>query len=181
MNKEAVIWDASSGNRTIWETKDDPRILYTDIEEDLSFKPDEILDCRHTGFSSNFMRMIFFDPPHGWGRVKNSTMFTSPDKEYVNGKWPKWARNGHPRYYGLDKYDNKELLKTFIDDSLKEFYRVLTRSGVLMFKWSERAYPLKELREQFGQWNVMMKIPIGSRQPTAKKSYWLILMPRVTP
>ena len=120
--------------------------------------------------------IIFFDPPHGWGRIKNSTMFTSPDREYVNDKWPKWARNGHPRYYGLDKYQDKDDLKTFIDDALKEFHRVLMDDGILMFKWSDRAYPVKELAQQFLQWKIIMKIPIFSAQETAKKGYWLLLM-----
>ena len=132
MKDTAQIWDATAANRTMYETKDDLRILYTDIEEDLSFKPDMILDCRHTHFEDKSKHHIIFDPPHGWGRKKNGAIFSTPNREVSNEKWPKYWRRAHPRYYGIDKYSNKDELVNFIKDSLNEFHRVLKDDGVLM-------------------------------------------------
>lgn len=175
VKENSILWDATAGNRTIWITKDDPRILWTDIEEELSFKPDRILDCRHTDFPDKSKAVIWFDPPHSWGRIKNETMFTTPNREVHNEKWTRWKRNGHPRYYGFDKYETMDKLKEFISDSGREFHRVLRDDGILMVKWSESAFPLPDLLALFSGWQLLIKIRIGGKKESLKPSFWLIL------
>lgn len=173
---DAKVLDASAGNRTMWITKDSPNILYIDIEEKLSYPPDAYIDTRETGFIGKQFHTIFFDPPHETGRTKNSTMFTTPDKKMHNRKWEKWARKGHPRYYGADKYKSHLELITYISESEREFRRILVDDGLLWLKWSENKYSLNEILECFKNWDIMLKIPVGYVGKSAYQTYWVCLM-----
>ena len=179
MKKDTYLWDATAANRTMYETKDDPRILYTDIETDLSFKPDAFVDCRHTDFDDKSKKMIWFDPPHGWGRKKNGAIFSTPNRDVSNAQWPKYGRKAHPRYYVIDKYSSKSELMQFISEASNEFYRVLQDDGVLMVKWSESGFPIDELLNLFCNWVILLRIPVKSVHETAKQCWWILFMKRL--
>ena len=182
IKEEAIIYDATAGNRCFYETKDHPLIFYGDIEPDLSFQPDELMDCRDTGFSDKSKHLIIFDPPHDCGRTKNQGMYTTPSKETCDEKWPQWVRpNTLPRYYGLDKYKNKTELKRFIFDAQKEFYRILADGGALFFKWSENRATLEDVIKLFKNWCIILKIRSYQTGNMATPTYWLMLMKKPIP
>jgi len=156
--------------------KDSPHILYVDIEEELSYPPDKIVNTCDTGFKDKDFHTIFFDPPHEYGRTKNTSMYTTPNRELCNEKWPEWARKGHPRYYGTDKYKTGHDLLSYISKSEMEFYRILTDDGMLWLKWSENRYVVNDILEFFRRWDVMLKLPIKSVSETAAPTYWICLM-----
>jgi len=179
---EAQVYDATAGNRVFYIEKDHPLILYDDIEPDLSFKPDAILDCRNTGLPDKSKHLIIFDPPHDFGRTKNQGMYATPSKEVYDDKWPQWKRpNALPRYYGIDKYKTKKELKNFIYDAQKEFYRILSDGGALFFKWSENRVTLHDILKLFRNWSIILQIRAHQTGNMATPTYWIMFMKSPTP
>ncbi len=171
----ASILDATSGNRFIWKTKDSPHVLFIDIEEDLEFQPDRILDCTNTDFPNEQFSIIFFDPPHDYGVKKNSRKFTTPSKKVADEKWGHHRR--YPPYYGWDKYQTKTGLLSFIHKAQKEFHRILKDDGVLFFKWCEIRLPLNNVLPFFKTWKEMMRFYIGHySQDSEAQTYWVMFM-----
>jgi len=170
------ILDAGCGNRTMWTLKDSPHILYVDTEPELSYPPDQFVNITETDFKDKRFHLIFFDPPHEFGRTKNTSMFTTPNREVCNEKWPKWARKAHPRYYGTDKYASRKQLKEYVYYAQKEFYRIGTDDCVLMFKWSENRFDLEDIMNNLVWWKTIMTIPIKTASENATPSYWVMLM-----
>ena len=175
MKGNPTILDATAANRCMWATKESPFIEWIDIEEDLEYKPDRILDCTNTDYPDKHFKAIFFDPPHSYGREKNSGIFTTPSKAVSDEKWPEWKRK-HPRYYGLDKYPTKEALLGFINRAQKEFLRILQDDGMLWLKWSENHSSLNAILPLFRDWNIMINIPAFTRRKTSTPTYWVMLM-----
>lgn len=173
-----MILDATAGNRTMWKKKTSPYILYIDVEEELSYPPDIFIDSRNTGLEDESYNAIFFDPPHEFGRTKNTSIYTTPNREICNEKWPEWAREGHPRYYGADKYKTKKELKEYIYYSQKEFYRIMKEDGMLWLKWSENQIELDEILNIMCWWEEYLRIPIKSVSENTTPSYWVALMKR---
>lgn len=168
------ILDATAGNRCFYETKESPLIYWIDIEEDLTVKPDAFMDCRKTNFPDNRFKMIIFDPPQSFGDKKNSGIFTTPNREIFNEKWSQYTTKT-PRYYGLDKYNSSEELLQFINDSQKEFHRILQDDGIIFMKWSEARIKTKDVLRLFNDWIILMKIPAFTRRETAKGTYWILM------
>ena len=98
MKDNARILDATAGNRTIWKTKESPYIIWIDIEPDLAFQPDIIMDSTNTTFDDDYFNTIFFDPPPFYGRKNNKTIFSTPSKEVFDETWPQHGGLRHPRY-----------------------------------------------------------------------------------
>ena len=132
----ARILDATAGNRTIYTRgmKEDPRIIYIDVEAELEVPPDALIDCRQTGFPDAYFHTIIFDPPHSFGHEKNRSYFTSPNSKNVK---PEWGHHQVPAYYGADKYPTMEALRVFVFKAFMEFHRILSPGGVVIFKWGE--------------------------------------------
>jgi len=176
VKESATILDATAGNRTLWKTKEDSRILWIDIEPELSFKPDLLLDCTDTKFEDKRFNLIIFDPPHEWGREKNETLFTTPNEEIAKKNW---SERGHPRYYGADKYKTGEDLISFIFKAEKEFSRILNDNGVLFIKWSNIRIVFDKFSEIFSKWNLMIKIPTKKTDLSGNQTYWFMFMKKV--
>ena len=172
---EARILDATAGNRNMWKTKESPFIIWIDVEEDLEYKPDRLLDCTQTDYPDKFFKTIFFDPPHSYGRNKNEGIFTTPSKKVSTEKWPQWERT-YPRYYGLDKYPTKTALLGFINKAQEEFYRILEDDGMLWLKWSENHASLEAILPLFKNWDLMIRIPAFTHRKTSTPTYWAMLM-----
>jgi hypothetical protein len=175
VKENAWILDATAANRCFYETKESPFIHWIDIEEDLTIKPDSIMDCRKTNFPDKRFKFIIFDPPQSFGDKKNSGIFTTPNKDTFNGKWPIYTTKA-PRYYGTDKYSSSKELLQFIDEAQGEFHRILQDEGIIFMKWAEARIKLKTVLELFGDWIIIMKIPAFTRRKTAKGTYWVLLM-----
>ena len=170
---EAIILDATAGNRTMWDKKEDPRILFIDVESDLSVKPDLIIDCTSTGFPNNSFNIIFFDPPHSYGRTKNTGVHQTPN--YDIQKQRGWHTGA---YYGFDKFSTKRALIVFMHKAQKEFYRIIKPNGVLWFKWSEIHSTLDAVLPLFDKWELIMKFEVAyQRRVKGNTTWWVMMMP----
>lgn len=168
--------DWSSGNRTIYDrkSKDHPLIIYFDIEPELTWTPDRIVDSRNSGLSDSCVDDNVWDPPHEVGRTKNSTVFTTPNTEIVNDRYG-YNRNVHS-YYGADKYASKEDLLGYIVDTQKEINRVTKNTGILFFKWSENLFTLKKILEYLDCWTPIIKIKVKPESEKSTKTWWVLMM-----
>lgn len=185
--KNARILDATAGNRTMWKTKESQFILFADIEPDLEIKPDKIMDCTKTGFPDKYFNIVFFDPPHGWGKKPGLSLLSIKNmRELEAYPWPRKdmtrrSKKARP-YYGWDKFQTKIGLLGFIHKSQEEFYRILENDGVLWFKWSEAKITLGKIQVFFKKWRVMLQIPVCSpsrenwKGKKEKRTYWIMFM-----
>jgi hypothetical protein len=181
MKPEALIMDASAGNRTIWKEKDHKYILFCDIEPELDVKPDQIVDSRSTDFEDLYFNTIFFDPPHGWGKkpgqgiyeCRNEEEYRAYKKKYNLDRWGNKAV-----YYGWDKYKTKNDLIQFIFDSQREFTRILKDNGMLWLKWNETKIPIEDVLSLFHDWTEMLRLPIGSPKQKfgSQQTYWVLFL-----
>ena len=175
MKDEARILDATSGNKTMWKKNESDKILWIDIEEELEYAPDILMDCTNTDFNDGRFHTIFFDPPHEWGRKKYSNIFTIPNRTHPN--YAKYKLGGGDTYYGWDKYETKSKLLMFISKSQNEFYRILSNDGCLWVKWNEYKIKVSEIIPLFLNWDLMMRTyGTPPRQESQTKTYWLLFM-----
>ena len=79
-------------------------------------------DCRSLPLEDDSLACIMFDPPF------LATKGASLEKDDTSNKINKW--------YGV--YDNEKELHRMYVDSMAEFYRVLRRDGVLIFKCQDK-------------------------------------------
>jgi len=176
---EAMVYDATAGNRTIWVTKDHPFVLFGDIETELTIQPDDFIDSRDTGLPDESKYMIIFDPPHSVNYTRYSGFMTTPNLKDAQRKWGKKLNGSRPpRYYGADIYKTKKELKNYIFQSQKEFMRILKPSGVLFLKWNERNIKFNDIIKLFSNWDLMLKIKVQGQgsEGTKNKTYWALLM-----
>ena len=173
----ALVYDATAGNRTMWVTKDHPYVLFGDIEEDLTIKPDDYIDSRDTGLPDESKYLVIFDPPHEVNHQKNKGYMTTPNYDLAVKKWGrKTIGDAPPSYYGADKYKSKKELLEYIYKSQKEFQRILLPGGIVFLKWAERCITLKRVLKLFRGWNLMLKIPCHKQGPEKTPTYWVMLM-----
>ena len=93
--------------------KSDILPLYDDVIE---------ADCRNLPFENNSLSCIMFDPP--FLATKGSSLKKDDNNNFINKRFSVFPTE-------------KELFK-FYDDSLNEFYRILRRDGVLIFKCQDK-------------------------------------------
>lgn len=175
---EARILDSTAANRSIWSVKDDPRIIFIDIETELELKPDLIMDCTKTKFPDNYFNMIIFDPPHDYNVPVGTSHFTLRNKKEAEAFNQKYGTNRHVTYYGSDKYKTKGSLLSFIFRAQREFKRILSKNGILLMKWTEVRIPLYQIIPLMKGWTELIRFEIKDKKQTAGDSqvYWLFLM-----
>jgi len=172
----ARILDATAGNRTIWKTKEDERIIFIDIEAELQIPPDRIMNCVQTNFEGKQFHTIIFDPPHKVGDKKESSIFSTP---HLTEKYKKWLPGRTiPVYYGSDKFESILELKQFLYKAGKEFHRILMDDGCLWFKWAENTFSLDEALDELEGFIIMVKFKTESNREKlpAHPAYWCLLM-----
>lgn len=180
MKSDARILDATAGNRMIWKDKESPFILYIDIEPELEFPPDRVIDCSDTDFSDGRFTVIFFDPPHTYSNRKPLQRWHScrNKKELAQFNEKYNQKRAGLSYYGEDKYKTKIAWLAFLNKAQREFQRILSEDGMLWMKWSEMRLPLDKVLPLFKNWTLKLKFYIGS--PHQKKggaqTYWLMFM-----
>lgn len=170
------ILDATAGNRTIWRTKRDPRILFIDIEPELEFKPDMLLDCTKTGFPDGHFHTIIFDPPHIFGQRPGKALYACRNR----AERMAWVgRNSMPAYYGGDKFRTRRDLIRFVYQASKELYRILADDGVLFLKWNDAEIPLEVILAYLKwNWREMIRLNIGDPTHTLAETntFWMLFM-----
>lgn len=179
MKQKAKILDATAGNRSMWKLKDSPFILYVDIERELEICPDKVLDCTQTDFPDKYFNMIFFDPPHLWGKKVGNDIFCLRNREEAKTYYKKYdIRDRGIIYYGNDKYETKTQLLSFIHRAQKEFYRILQDNGSIWVKWNTFSIPIWKIIPFFKNWIEMLRIPVlkvGGKTET----YWIMFMKKL--
>lgn len=133
MSKKFIL-DACCGSRMFWFDRKHPNTIFADIRDEshvlcdgrhLEIHPDVIMDFTDMPFEDRSFKLVVFDPPHLRSLGETSWMC----KKY--GKLPEnW----------------KEVLKAGFD----ECFRVLDDYGVLVFKWSEVQFTVKEVLDAVG-------------------------------
>ena len=172
-----LILDAAAGNRIMWLCKSPHDFVFVDLEKNLQVKPMIICDNTQMPFQDSIFDTIFFDPPHVWRNSSTLSMFTCQNKEIFNKRFPKYAAERAPRYYGWDKFKTKNDLLNHITKAINEFERILKKDGLLFIKWCEIKIPLNEIRSALTtKFAELMILPIKSRMQTSKnQTYWITL------
>jgi hypothetical protein len=181
----ARILDATAGNRVIWKTKDDSRILFIDVEPELEVKPDIVMNCTKTDFPDKSFNLIVFDPPHGFGGKVGEGFHTCRNKkeaEAFSRKWGYEKGNLAHCYYGVDKFKTRPQVLRFVYLASKEFYRILQDTGILFVKWTSYQIHLDKALPYFlRNWLEMMRLEIKDSSQTAgaSQTYWLLFMKKL--
>jgi SAM-dependent methyltransferase len=126
-----AVLDACCGPRMMWFDSKDRRALFIDKRQethpiterrDAVIAPDVVADFTAMPFPAESFHLVVFDPPH----IKASRA----------GK-----RGRFRKIYGVLPADWQWLLRA----GFAECFRVLRPHGLLVFKWSEHCYPLKDV------------------------------------
>ena len=130
------IIDVTCGSKMMWFDKNNPDVEFCDnriVEYHeyypgcyIEISPDTVADFTELPFSDETFYLCVFDPPH---------VDDASEKSITGLK------------YGCLHGDWKNELKLGFDECL----RVLKPNGVLIFKWSERKFPLSEILPLFSQ------------------------------
>ena len=126
-----LVLDACCGPEGMWFNKRDERVLYMDKrcevhknnypsgEKRLEIKPDVVGDFTDIKLPDNSFYLVVFDPPH----IKRDTL-GEITKRYgaLQGNWKEMLRKG-----------------------FSECFRVLKPNGILIFKWCEVQFPIKDI------------------------------------
>jgi len=166
-----MILDATAGNRTMWELKDYPNIIYSDMERKLKNKPTLYADNTTLPFLDGIFDTIFYDPPHNWGGGDE------PNPIYPS-EIKKWKQKHVPfafTYYGWDKYKTRVGLFRHVYAAQKEFQRVLKPDGLLWFKWNEMRIPLDRILACFSDWLTLLTLRVNDVSHTASEhqTFWI--------
>ncbi len=155
-----AVLDACCGPRMMWFDRADRRALFIDKRQEVHpmggcrelgrapvvVAPDVIADFTAMPFPAESFRLVVFDPPH----IKASRAGKS-------GRFKK--------IYGVLPNDWKALLRA----GFAECFRVLMPHGVLVFKWSEHCYPLRDVLE------LTPHAPLFGHR-TTRSTHWYVFM-----
>lgn len=127
------ILDVCCGSKMFWYDKENKDTIFIDIRKEiLEFKdrdklrksfvnPDIIADFRDIPFDNNYFDLVVFDPPH---------LSKVGDKSWLAKKYGKL---------------NKDTWGDDLKKGFDECMRVLKKSGVLIFKWSDYEIHISEV------------------------------------
>lgn len=131
MSIDKIVLDVCCGTKGMWFDKNDPRALYLDKRSEIHIDtylcgtktnvidPDIVGDFTDIKQADNSFYLVVFDPPH-IEQIADSQI----TKKYgsLQGDWREMLRKG-----------------------FLECFRVLKPNGVLIFKWNEVKFPIKEI------------------------------------
>lgn len=155
MNKR--ILDPCCGSKMFWFDKNNPDVEFCDVRtlerqeyypgRFIEISPDTICDVTELPFKDESFYLVVFDPPH---------LAYAGDSSIMALK------------YGCLKDNWKQMLS----DGFNECMRVLKPNGVLIFKWSEIQFSLKDILPLFSQAPLF-----GNRcRKRGNKTHWLCFM-----
>lgn len=155
-NKDKIVLDVCCGPRGMWFDKHDNRALYLDKRSETHIdtypcgtktniiNPDIIGDFTDIKQPDNSFYLVVFDPPHIKRPIENGGQMK---KKYgaLNGDWREMLRKG-----------------------FKECFRVLKPNGVLIFKWNEVEFPVKDILKLTDQ-----KPLFGHKSGLKMQTHWI--------
>lgn len=159
------ILDATCGQRGIWYQKNHPYVTFMDKREGIfnsktlnqsfknsriiKIKPDVVSDWKNTPFNDEEFDMIIFDPPfiiRKDGNTPNTFVVT---------------------YSYLPKNRWEQELKL----GIIEFFRILKKDGIFIFKWDEVDIKLKRVLKLFPYPPLF-----GSRVGQKNNMHWIVFI-----
>ena len=155
MNKKVL--DVCCGPKGMWFDKNDPRTLYLDKRFETHvdtypcgtktnvIEPDIVGDFTDIKQPDNTFNLVVFDPPH---IAQESESQITKKYGALTGDW-----------------------KSMIRDGFKEWFRVLKPNGVLIFKWNEVRFPVKEILSLTDQ-----KPLFGHKSGKKMQTHWICFM-----
>jgi len=168
-----MILDATAGNRTMWQNRNNRNVIYIDMEKKLEVKPTVFADNKNTPFLDATFDTIFYDPPHAYGAY--TSRHSQPSRAQMIAKYQ--DKRANPPYFGWDKYKTEMALLHHVFDAQKEFKRILKDDGLLWLKWNEVCIHLGTIIRLFEDWTELMRILVDASVHTAGKcnTYWVCL------
>jgi len=149
MNNKFIL-DACCGPKMMWFNKNHPNVLYIDKRREKpgfidnrpkrEINPDLIQDFTNLKFKDNSFKLVVWDPPH----LKGKNMTSRITKCYGLLHPETWQRD--------------------LKRGFKEIWRVLEDYGVLIFKWGDRDFKVKEVLRLFN------KMPLFGTKTTKQKN-----------
>jgi len=117
--------------------------------------------------------LIFFDPPHAWGKREHYFVYPRRTPEYIR----KYKDKQIPRYYGWNKYPSKRALLKYIHQAQVELARLLRPDGLLWFKWNEMEMSLNRILPILNRFDELMKIYVKAPSQTGGRhqTYWVCM------
>jgi SAM-dependent methyltransferase len=154
------VLDVCCGQRSFWFDRDDPRALFIDKRREtlpidvgtpgtkgrapIVVDPDMLADFSALPFDDESFHLVVFDPPH----VQREEALGILTRRYghLTGDWREMLRKG-----------------------FSECFRVLKPNGVLVFKWAESQFKVKEIL------NLTPAKPLFGHH-TSKTTHWAVFM-----
>jgi len=132
MVNSLIVLDVCCGPRGFWFSKKDGRVLFSDKRSEIikmsypsgnyteRIEPDIVANFTALPYKDNTFAVVVFDPPH----IKRSGPYGRITKRYgfLSGEWREMLRLG-----------------------FSECFRVLRPEGVLIFKWCEVQFSIREI------------------------------------
>lgn len=154
MNNNLRVLDVCCGSKSFWFDREDNRAMFVDIRKEkvqadkrigrnpINISPDLLSDFQYLPFADSSFSLVVFDPPHArFGKTSYMAM-----------------------YYGrLDDNWREVIRKGF-----SECFRVLRPDGVLIFKWNETDYKVKDILKLTSE-----KPLFGHKSGKLLKTHWL--------
>lgn len=155
-----LVLDACCGSRMFWFDTHDPRALFIDKRQGvwpidkgtpgtkgrspIVVEPDQVADFTAMPFPDGSFQLVVFDPPH----VQRQEALGAITRRYgvLNGDWREMLRKG-----------------------FAECFRVLKPNGVLVFKWGESQFKVKEILE------LTPEKPLFGHH-TSKTTHWAVFI-----
>jgi hypothetical protein len=163
----------------MWEQKENPNILFIDVEKELQRKPNVFASNVNLPFKDSQFSTVFYDPPFKWN-CDDHQFFSFPNREKLHKMYPDIRPDTNPpSYYGIDRYKTRTELVSYIYRSEKELYRVLKEDGILWLRWCEMVNMThNQVLAIFQNWRICLTHEIGnSKRVTGESaSYWFMLM-----
>jgi SAM-dependent methyltransferase len=156
-----AVLDACCGSRMMWFDRADPRALFIDKRQETHpmnttarsagrnpavIAPDVVASFTAMPFPDESFYVVVFDPPH-----------IKANRAGKSGRFSK--------IYGVLPNDWTALLRA----GFAECFRVLRPHGLLVFKWSEHSYPLRDVLA------LTPKQPLFGHR-TSNATHWCVFM-----
>ena len=162
----------------MWKIKDNPNIIFIDIEKQLQRKPNLFASNTSLPFGGGVFDTVFFDPPFKWN-CDDHPFFSFPNNQTLHEKYPDKKSTCIPSYYGIERYKTREALVVYIFKAEQELYRILKSDGVLWLRWcSMTSMTEKHVLNMFHRWETCTTHQIDSnrRSTGSTGSFWFMLM-----
>lgn len=173
-----MILDAGCGNRCMWKQKDNPNIVFIDIEKQLQRKPNLFASNIALPFRGGEFDTIFFDPPFKWN-CDDHPFFSFPNTDMLYAMYPDISKRSQASYYGIERYKTREALVAYLFKAEQELHRILKPDGILWLRWcSMTSMTEKHVLNIFHNWDncTTHQIDSNRRSTGSTNSFWFMLM-----